>query len=269
MKFSSSVKSLAIVVILFANSLFCQSTDDSKLRKVESLGRQLYEYDMASWAASDSLMTRKPDESTLGTFLAVRESGIWKVGFGKLSDDANSFLLYHEAVYNPKKQTCKVTSFKEPKKNTGFYFKAAKALEKMFKVVKPEAQPYNFAVIPSGSDNLYLYYYPAQASYDTYRFGGDVRYTFNTKSNSITDTLRLHEAILNMPYVKDKTQEINATLSSAIVTDIPVETDVLYVLLRKFPAEHRVATKKGIYVITPEGKIRKIQSEKSKEQQSK
>ncbi|HEX2962682.1 MAG TPA: hypothetical protein VHO43_12865 [Ignavibacteriales bacterium] len=263
--FSSSVKSLLFVIILFAGSLFCQTIDDSELRKVETLGRQLYEYDMACWVASDSLMASNPDQSTLGTFLAARENGVWKVGFGRLSDNSDSFLLFHEAVYNPKENTCKVTSFKEPKRNTGFYFNAAKALEKMFAAVKPEAPPYNFAIIPAGKDNLYLYFYPAQASYSTYRFGGDTRYTYSIKSNSITDTLTLHKTILNMPYVKDKTQEINGTFSTAIMTSIPVETDILYVLSRKFPAQHYVSTEKWVFIITPDGKITKFPADKFKE----
>lgn len=259
-----SVKTLFFTLVL-STSLYCQPVNDSDLRSIETLGRELFDYDQACWIASDSVMASNPDQSMMETFAAYEENNLWKVGFGKVTRNADAFLLAYEAVYDPQTRQCKVTSYRTPLMDTGFYLKAVKALEKMFEVVSAANPPYNFAVLPKGPDSLYLYFYPAQTSYNTYRFGGDTRYTYSIEKNTILDTLKLHNSILNMPYVKDKTQDIKATISTAIATDMPAETDILYVLSRKFPAEHNVIAQDWVFVISPEGKIAKYPADKFKE----
>lgn len=258
---SNKLKLIALLIILLYNNLLCQTFRDEDLRKVESLGRELYEYDLACWIASDTLQASKPDQSNLETFLAYRENNLWKVGFGKLNEESGNFLVAYEATFNPQSKECKISTFKDPQKNSGFYFNAARALKKMLSVAPNEYPPYNFAVLPADSDNLLLYFYPAQTTWKNYRLGGDIKYVYNIHKGEITDSLRMHKSILMMPYTRGKDQEIKSSISSAILTSTPVETDILYVLSRKFPAEHYVIAKEWVFILTSEGKIVKFPAE--------
>ncbi|MGE5497239.1 MAG: hypothetical protein ACM3Q2_04180 [Syntrophothermus sp.] len=193
--------------------------------------------------------------------MAYRENNLWKVGFGKLNEDSGNFLVSYEATFNPQSKECKILTYEDPQKNSGFYFNAAKAFKKMLGVAPHEYPPYNFAVLPADSDNLLIYFYPAQTKWDNYRLGGDIKYIYNIPKGEITDSLRMHNRILLMPYTKREDQEAQSSYSTAILTSTPVETDILYVLSRKFPAEHYVLTQEWVFSLTPEGKIVKIPTE--------
>lgn len=250
---------IGLLVLVTAQAGFGQENEDPVLRQVERLGRALYEYDQAAAKATDALMDLHPEQSRLGMFIAWRTDTGWKVGFGHLDPEGTAFLLAYEAGIGPDGETWRVETFPEPVRRTGFYRQAARAWQAVKPRVKTDFAPLNVAMLPGDGESIYVYVYPGQTTFDHYRLGGDTRYTCDLKRNTVTETRRLHRDVLLMPYaVKSDEDKVDITSTTAVVTNVPVETDILYVLSRRFSAQHVVLTKQWTYILTPKGRIAKI-----------
>jgi hypothetical protein len=230
---------------------------DEILQQTAKLGRMLYNYDNACSVATDALKLTKPDTTLMGVFLARKVDDTWKIGFGKLNKDESCFLMAYEVTLKVGEKNAKVASYSTLKSSKDFYFFAAKAIKEALEKFKPQSPVNNYAVLPRDENTLYVYFYPAQHDQEKYNLGGDFRYTYDINTLSIKEEIPLHKTILQMPFVlpADMAEKNASTFTNAVITPAFVETDILYVLCRKFKASHFVGAGNYVYNIDENGEV--------------
>jgi hypothetical protein len=145
-----------------------------------------------------------------------------------------------------------------PEEDTAFYLAAAKAFDTALHDFQGEKRPYNVAVLPAPPNQLYVYVVPAQTKAGVYPLGGDVRYLITADGGSIVEKRQLHKTIMetsasSMP--KDSTPAWG--YHTHVLSDVPEDTDVFYVLTRKPSMPEAVGTlHKKLYAISVDGTIR-------------
>ena len=165
--------------------------------EVTARGRALYEYDQAAWHATDAVRATHPPEQSVGRYIARKSGGGWTVVFGHLNDRRDAFLVAYEAVEGATLQEFKVKKLDPPEADTSFYL-AAKAIDLALHDFQGEKRPYNVAVLPASSNQLYVYMIPAQTKTGVYPYGGDVRYLITADGNAIIGKLQFHRDILDL-----------------------------------------------------------------------
>src|SRR5260370_36378293 len=154
-----------LALLLLAGVAVAQRTvrpTKTELAQITERGRQLAQYDVAVWYASDAVVATKPTEGSVARYIAKNDGATWTVMFGRLNDKRDKFLVAYEATQsaNPKEFTVKKND--PPKEDTGFFLFAAKAIETSLADFKGAARPYNVAVLPANSNQIYVYAVPAQ-----------------------------------------------------------------------------------------------------------
>lgn len=159
----------------------------------------------------------------------------------------------YKAVQGTNLQQFTVKQFDPPEEDTGFYLHSAKAIDTALKDFQGEKRPYNVMVLPADSGKLYVYVVPAQTENGIYPLGGDVRYLISGDGASILAKRQLHKAILmrDLRNVKHLTAQIH----THVLSDVPEDTDVFYVLSESPSIPEYIGTKYGIYVIAIDGSI--------------
>ena len=254
-------KKLAVLSLIFLTSLSLagkKKDPDPIFPEVTARGRALYEYDQAAWHASDAVQALHPDEKSVGRYIAHKSAAGWTVAFGHLSDKRDAFLIAYEAIQgsNPKEFTARrLDSVRE---DASFYLAAAKAIDNALHDFKGENRPYNVAVLPAPSEQLYVYVLPAQTKDDIYPLGGDVRYLMAASGDTIVEKRQLHKTILEISSASlPKGATPMAGVHTHVLTDVPEDTDVFHVLTREPHRPELVMTgRKTLYEISTDGTIR-------------
>jgi hypothetical protein len=141
--------------------------------------------------------------------------------------------------------------------DTSFYLVAARAIDTALHDFQGEKRPYNAAVLPALSNQLYVYVVPAQTENGVYPLGGDARYLISADGNAIVEKRQLHKNIIENRGEPPKGVTVSAGIHTHILSDVPEDTDVFYVLTRKPSIPEIVAvSKKKLYEISPDGTIR-------------
>jgi hypothetical protein len=86
--------------------------------------------------------------------------------------------------------------------------------------------------------------------------GGDVRYTVSTDGTHIVEKRQLHKTVLDTQFKPGAV----AGVHSHALTDVPEDTDVLYVLNRKPSLPEYVGAGDRTFVIHPDGAIERTKS---------
>lgn len=108
-----------------------------------------------------------PDES-VGRYLAFKSDKGWTVVFGHLNEQRDRFLIGYEATQGATLQEFAVKKFDPPNEDVNFYLAAARAFDTALHDFRGEKRPYNVAVIPAPSNQLYVYVVPAQTKAGIY-----------------------------------------------------------------------------------------------------
>lgn len=218
----------------------------------------LAEYDAASWHATDAVKAMRPAEGVVRRYIARKTDAGWVVVFGRFSETKDAFLIAYEATQqsDPKKFT--VNTYDPPKKDTGYFYIAAKAIEISLKASPLENRPYNTYVIPSDSGQLYVYVLPAQTVAEVYPLGGDTRYLVSADGDKIIETRPLHKSILEGKGFTPSGAKPAGGWHTHILTDTPEDTDVFHVLRQTHPAPEIVGTKSGLYQVATDGTIKRV-----------
>lgn len=249
---------LLIMAILFSASVAVaqRSAPASKteLAEITERGRQLAEYDVAAWHATDAVIAMKPAEGSVTRYLAKKTDKGWIVAFGRLSEQRDKFLIVYEASQgaNPKEFTVK--KYDAPKEDTGFYFSAAKGIEIALADFRGENRPYNVAALPAKSDQLYIYVVPAQTEQGVYPLGGDVRYLMSQDGAKIVEKRQLHKSIIEFR-TPPESQKPEGGYHTAVLDDVPEDTDVFHVMARTPSMPEWIATRQYVYRIEVDGAI--------------
>jgi hypothetical protein len=225
---------------------------------VTARGRALYEYDQAAWHATDAVQATNPSTQALGRYIARKSDAGWKVAFGRLNNTHDKFMVAYEATQGASLQDFTVKKLDPPQEDTSFYLAAAEAIDTALNDFRGEKRSYNVAVLPAPVNQLYVYVVPAQTKTGIYPLGGDVRYLITPDGHNIMEKRQLHKTILeNSDSSLPKGTTPAAGFHTHVLSDVPEDTDVFYVLTRQPPQPEYIGTmNKKLYVISTDGAIR-------------
>jgi len=252
-------KQLLSAVLALLSSCVCfawKSKPDSQpiLPEVTERGRLLYEYDQAAWHATDAVQALHPPRESVGRYIAHKSDAGWVVAFGHLNEARDKFLIAYEADQGSTLKQFTVKKLDPPEGDTAFYLAAAKAIDTALHDFRGENRPYNVAVLPAPSNQLFVYVLPAQTKTGIYPLGGDVRYLISADGSSIFEKRQMHKAILETP------PQANVTpvegVHTHFLSDVPEDSDVFHVLSQEPPLpELIINVKKEQYEILTDGTI--------------
>lgn len=242
---------------------------ENLLTDITKRGKEIADYDNACWHATDALKEKfglKSKETKY--FLAEKgdksdksDTKGWVVYFGKLNADEDKFLIVYEADCGTDPKSVKDVSVKKhepPKEETGDLLLKALALRTCHAVFLPGKFTYNSCVLSAPNGEHYVYFYPGSTTAGLYLLGGDVRYRVAHDGQHIVETRTMHRSVLPYPRpVPESMGDYKALigLHSALVDNIPEDTDVFHVLSRKPKVPEMIITKKFVYQIGVDGAI--------------
>jgi hypothetical protein len=220
---------------------------------VTERGRALYAYDQAAWHGTDAFLELNPDTNGLTKYICSKTASGWVVSFGGWNSARDKLLITYDALETGQPGHFVAHRIDPPREATDEQTAMERALELASADFQRPQRPYNSAILPAPNGNFYIYYYPAQTKKTVWPIGGDVRYTISPDGKQIIEKRQLHKTILDMEYKPDSNAV--AGMHSHILSDVPEDTDVLYVLTRKPSIPEYVGTQKRIFVINTDGTI--------------
>ncbi|MEP6621190.1 MAG: hypothetical protein ABJE47_17830 [bacterium] len=233
-------------------------TRDS-LNAITIRGRLLSNYDFASSAASDSVMARKPAAELVRGWVARMRGDRWDVAFGRLNATSDTFFVAfeaHQRKENPDQFDVVTNTPARP--DTGYYARASHAIAVAQADFGPQQRPYNPAILERPSGQFWVYLMPAQLRSNVFPLGADVRYLVDRDGKTVLAKRRLHQSLIeSIPRRDDKAQLVAGT-HTAVLDDIPEDTDVFHVLVRQPQVPEFVVTDAFVYHIGLDGVIRVV-----------
>jgi hypothetical protein len=250
----------SVAFLLLLSTVFAQRKDpatEAELKAISERGRMLFEYDAAAWYSSDAVMALSPAEGSVKRYVGKKAESGWVVAYGLLNAPHDKFLISYEATQGSTPKEYKVLKLDPPKEDTGFYLFAARALETGISSFTGGGRPYNAAVLPAANDQFWVYLVLAQTQSDVWPMGADVRYLISKDGLRVVETRALHKSIIEYKAPKPP-ETIEAGFHTAVLDEIPEDTDVFLVLARKPSIPEWIATKTFIYMIESNGTVRYV-----------
>jgi len=245
---------LCILVSARGQTERTQPASEAELAAISARGRALAEYDTAVWHATKAFMavTNGQDHERVSLYVARKDGDAWEVAYGKLNSSGDKFLIACLVRQTGAPHNLRVKRYDPAEEETGFYFFAAKAQVQAGKDFKRENRPYRNAVLPADEGKFYVYVYPAKTDEKVWVLGGDMRYLVSADGATILDRHRMHNSILEFR----ASDEIKTTglFHSAILDEVPEDTDVFLAMTFQPAVTHTVITKHFLYSIFPDGK---------------
>lgn len=204
---------------------------DKYIPGVIQRGQLMYEYDQAAWHGTDAFLALNPDYTGLTNYICKKEDSGWTVLFGRWNQDHSKFLIVYQAseINHTGKYTAK--KYDLPKEAPDEVAAMERALVLAIANFKKENRPYNTIIIPAPEGNFYVYIYPGQETEEVEVLGGDARFLISKDGNTILESRRLHNDILEFKIPTNAT-DINS-YHTHVLSDVPEDTDVFYVLNRR------------------------------------
>jgi len=229
--------------------------------EITERGRLLTEYDAAAWHSTDAALALKSERVKDGHYVARKMDGKWVVMYGRLNETRDKFLITYEATAAEMPEQFNVKKYDPPQEDSAFYLSAARAIETALAVFTGEKRPYNAAVLPAKSGQLYVYIYPARTQADVYLIGGDARYMISPDGLTILETRQLHKSVIEYEdFTKSKKAKEGWTTTMGvhnhILDDVPEDTDVFFAMTRKPLIPEMIITWEYTYKVDPDGTIK-------------
>jgi hypothetical protein len=212
-------------------------------------------YDVAARHALDAVSIGNSLQGNVSRSIARYTDSGWVVGFGRWNDARDRFLLVYEATPQGAPDSFAVKKNDPPIEDTGFYFRAAKAMDTAQAAFHPQDHPYNVFMLPADSGQMYVYIEPAQTRKDSVPLGGDVRYLVSADGSTILEMRQMHKTIIEKG-PSPPGAKLAAGFHSHVLTDTPEDSDVFYVLRQPSPLPEFVGTAdKCVYKVNVDGSI--------------
>jgi hypothetical protein len=254
-----------IAIVLFA--IVCLGQKKNQLPALDfdgisMRGRMLAEYDAAGWHSTDAVLAMDPQKGIVTRYVGKKTDTGWVVVFGRFNDTHDKFLIVYEATQQARPEDFKVEKHDPPLEDSGFYLHAANGIETALRDFQGENRSYNASVLPAESNQMYVYVVPAQTKSGIYPLGGDVRYLMSSDGATIEEKRQLHKSIIEVPPSAPGDRPMMAGIHSHVLSDVPEDTDVFHVLVRKPSIPENVGTKDHTYLIQVDGTIKIIRGKK-------
>lgn len=245
----------------------------AQLVAIEERGTNLYLYERALLVSMEALkqsqikagLANVSDGENFSILVQLNPKG-FKTAFGRLGGEKHcyfiDFLVEGEWQDTQPKtaSTGKVVFLSPPQEDQSTFLAMARALN-LVKEEKEALLPYkghHYAVLPGQSaGSFYVYFYPRPEDKGTYFLGHDLR--VKVEADEVKERRVMHRTILSFPNKADKQRErLEPVMGvhSAVVDELPEDTDVMHVLLRKPATKEMVITKTYLYEIEKSGRIK-------------
>lgn len=224
------------------------------LAGVTERGRALYAYDQAAWHGTDAIFALHPDTNGLTHYICTKTPNGWLVTFPKWNGAHDQLLVAYEAMESGQPGHYEARKYDPPIAASNSLAPMERALELALADFPRPNRPYNTAILPAPDGNLYVYLYPGQTKDTVWPLGGDVRYTISPDGASIVEKRQLHKSILDMEYKPDA--HVVSGFHTHLLSDVPEDTDVLYVLNRRPSMPEFIGTSKHFFSVEKDGSIR-------------
>lgn len=232
----------------------------AELAAIVKRGRDLAGYDAAGWYGSDAVMAKNPKPGTISGYVARYTNKGWVAAFGRFDDKKSAYLIVYEACEGKKPGMYEVETFDPPKRDTGFFLMAARAVETTLKDFiahfQGEQRRYNVAVLPAQKDELWVYFVPAPTEPNVWPLGGDVRYLVADGGTRIKATRTLHKSIIEKPPPANKDNVQLAGFHTHVLDETVEDTDVFHVLARKPSVPEMIRTEHFVFMIEANGEAK-------------
>ena len=252
-------KTAALLFLLIASiSVLAQRekpADEVELKGITERGKILAEYDIAAWSSTDAVIALNPKQGSFTGFVARKNGSLWTVVYGKLNEKKDKYLIAYEAIQTTSPTEFKVQFFDKPKEDSGFFLAAANAVETAKSAFVPaEQRPYNVAVLDNKEKQFLVYFVPAQTETGIFPLGGDMRITISSDGSKVLQSRQLHKSIIEFQLPKG--QKPVSGYHTAILDDVPEDTDVFHVLAREPKVPELIVTQRFVYNVAVDGTIR-------------
>jgi len=225
----------------------------SELNGIATRGKQIARYDVAAWHATDAVKALEPKPGGTTHYVATEAGGRWRVVFGRLDETRSKFLAEYEATEGSGATEFTAKKLDPPREETGFVLSCARAIDTARADFGPRDRPYNVAVVPASSGQMYVYVLPAQTDVGIYPLGGDVRYLIAPDGITIIEKREMHRAIIE--FKSPPSGKVETSFHTAVLDDIPEDTDVFHVLARSPSVPELVLTPEYVYQVKADGTI--------------
>ncbi len=226
------------------------------LAGVTERGRDLYAYDEAAWHGTDAFLALHPDTHGLTHYICMKTPTGWEVVFPRWNDTHDRLLVAYDAKGTGGHENYTAEKLDPTREGPDGLVAKERALELAIGDFQRPNRPYNTAILPAEDGSLYVYIYPAQTKTDVWPLGGDVRYTISADGKNILEKRQLHKAILDFQI--DPKLQIVAGKHSHVLSDVPEDTDVLYVLTRRPLIPEYIGAAKRVFAINTDGSIQVV-----------
>jgi hypothetical protein len=256
---SLSLWFVALSALTLANAVSAQEKKPAAtapdFAAITARGRALAAYDKAAWFSTDAVQALDPKEGTVSRYVGRKTKTGWTVMYGRIGDKFDRFLIAYEAVQGDTPEKFTVKKHEPPLEDIGYYLHAARAVDTVRNSYIHENRAYNVSLVPADDGKFYVYIIPAQMKEGIYPFGGDARYLVSEDGWTILDKVSLHDTVVDE---KDDAKDPHPPASRShtdTLSDVPVDTDVFYVLSRKPLLPEYVSAGKNKYLIKVDGAI--------------
>jgi hypothetical protein len=205
-------------------------------------------------------MALNPANGTITRYIARPTPKGWIVAFGRLSAQRDTFYVAYEATRSGtggQYEGFSAVAHPTPVADTDYFPRAARALDTASREFGPVRRAYNVEALPRPDGKWWVYVMPAQTVAGVFPLGADTRYLISADGRTILEKRRLHNSVIEFSH-RTPVQpgaKMEAATHSAVVADIPEDTDVFHVLVRTPQVPEYVMTDHYIYRIDVDGKI--------------
>ena len=256
---------VASILLLIPGNLPAQAQSTgptvAQLSEITARGRALAAYDSAAWHGTDAVAALKPTNGSIERYIARPTPTGWVVAFGRLTAARDTFLVSYEAVHAAQAgQFAGFIGVAHDKLlvDTDYYVRAARALDTASADFGRVRRPYNLAGLPGPQGNWWVYVYPAPTVWGVWPLGADARYLISADGRRILEKRRLHNSVIEFS-ARSLPQQPGSTMQAgthtAVLAEIPEDTDVFHVLTRTPRVPEYVMTDHFVYRIDTDGKI--------------
>jgi hypothetical protein len=229
----------------------------AELDAIAGRGREIAAYDAASWHGTDAVLALGPAKDRVRGYVARRRvDGLWEVVFGRLTADADTFFVAYRAVQaRPGADTFLASVVDPAEADTGYFARAARALNLAGQDLGRVSRPYNRVALPD-SGEWYVYLMPAPTRAGYWPLGADIRYRISSDGRQIREKRRLHNTVIEYgpPQQRDG-EQLEAGYHTAVLDDRPEDTDVFLVLSRKPQVAEYIVSQSFYFRIGVDGQI--------------
>ena len=229
------------------------------LAAVSRRGRAIAEADHIVWLANGAIESSYLPVDSIRRFIPRRTDRGWEVADGRLSDDGSTYLISRLATPGIQPDVWASSLFDPALPDTGYFARAARAIESSLTMFRPvEQRPYIATILPADDGpSWHVYLYPAPTVEGTWPRGGDMRFRVSADGRIVTEARRLHETIAEYSVRTARSATTKAEDGQPAVSgNAPEDTDVFHVIQRRPALPELMTVGRFQYQIDVDGGIR-------------